>query len=174
MSRGLGKVERELLDELNHTGMALVAPQNLDASKREARRRAARSLDRKGLAALRRNRRSSVLLTTKKAAEWDADHSERAMQKARNKQEEARHEEWVAWQNLRKANPSSHVDIVDERKGPELSITIKRIYGGPNRVDMLLNDLDAELGRYWRFTLPSERNGAVTICASLMDEPKTY
>ena len=62
MSRGLGKVERELLDELNHTGMALVAPQNLDA----------------------------------------------------------------------------------------------------------------ELGRYWRFTLPSERNGAVTICASLMDEPKTY
>ena len=169
MSRGLGKVERELLDELNHTGMALVAPQNLDASKREAR-----SLDRKGLAALRRNRRSSVLLTTKKAAEWDADHSERAMQKARNKQEEARHEEWVAWQNLRKANPSSRVDIVDERKGPELSITIKRIYGGPNRVDMLLNDLDAELGRYWRFTLPSERNGAVTICASLMDEPKTY
>ena len=72
MSRGLGKVERELLDELNHTGMALVAPQNLDASKREARRRAARSLDRKGLAALRRNRRSSVLLTTKKAAECPA------------------------------------------------------------------------------------------------------
>lgn len=106
MSRGLGKVERELLDELERTGMVTVAPRELSAAEKEARRRAARSLDRKGLAAVRQNRGTNLLLTMRKAVDWDVRHGERALEKAQEKENEARKEGWNAWRAVRVADPS--------------------------------------------------------------------
>ncbi len=128
MSRGLGKVERELLDELERTGMVTVAPRELSAAEKEARRRAARSLDRKGLAAVRQNRGTNLLLTMRKAVDWDVRHGERALEKAQEKENEARKEGWNAWRAVRVADPSSRLDITKERQknGPELRITVKK------------------------------------------------
>ena len=75
MSKGLGKVEQQLLHEIeiNPQERTVVALFNMDATEAEARRRAARSLDRKGLAVLRKTGRkgkfrSKSLLRTQACA----------------------------------------------------------------------------------------------------------
>ncbi len=91
MSRGLGKVEQELLHEIkiNPEGRTVVALSGTDPTKAEARRRAARSLDRKGLAVLRKTeakgflRSKSLLLSAEAAAEWDDREACRKVEKAR-------------------------------------------------------------------------------------------
>ena len=93
MSKGLGKVEQQLLHEIeiNPQERTVVALFNMDATEAEARRRAARSLDRKGLAVLRKTgrkgkfRSKSLLLSAKSAEELDARFAREDAEKASDK-----------------------------------------------------------------------------------------
>ena len=104
MSKGLGKVEQQLLHEIeiNPQERTVVALFNMDATEAEARRRAARSLDRKGLAVLRKTgrkgkfRSKSLLLSAKAAEEWDARVAREDAEKASDKRREAAREELKA------------------------------------------------------------------------------
>lgn len=158
MSRGLGRVEKELLHEIenNPQGRTVVAPFGTDPTKAEARRRAARNLNRKGLAALRRTeatgvlRSKSLLLSAKACEEWDDRESGR---KAEARRRAAREE--------LKAHESS--GGTRSRRRSELRVTIQRVSGDAMTADLLLSELEASLGDAWRLDVLGERNGIAQI-----------
>lgn len=163
MSRGLGKVERELLHEIeiNPLERTVVAPFTMDATRCEARRRAARNLDRKGLAVLRRSeakgiqRSKSILLSAKAAAEWDEREARRDADKARDAKRKAAHEELEARRAIRPdGNASRRV---------ELLVGIKRVSGRPAAADLLLSEIEASLSEAWSLEVLGERNGVAQI-----------
>lgn len=169
MSRGLGRVEQELLHEIeiNPLERTVVAPFDMDPARAEARRRAARSLDRKGLAVMRKTgwstklRKKSILFSTKAAKEWDAKTIRKNAEKASEKRREAALEELEA----RRAVRSS------EEKGGHgssvLRIAIKRVSGDPLAADLFLSEIEAALGDAWHLDALGEYNGEVQVRAAL-------
>ena len=169
MSRGLGRVEQELLHEIeiNPEGRTVVVLSGTDPTKAEARRRAARSLDRKGLAVLRRTeatgvlRSKSLLLSAKAAAEWDDKESSRKAEKAREARRRAAREEL-------KVHESSAGTRLYRRS--ELRVSIQRVKGDPMTADLFLSELEASLGATWQLDVLGERNGTAQIRVILDEE----
>lgn len=94
MSRGLGKTERNLLTELAEgNGIVILAMPGMTRSEAESRKRAARSLERKGLAMQRKMRitkhMQTVLVTAKVAQTIDWATAQRAADEAKEAQEKA-------------------------------------------------------------------------------------
>lgn len=162
MSRGLGRVEQGLLHEIeiNPEGRTVVALSGTDPTKAEARRRAARSLNRKGLAVLRRTeangvlRSKSLLLSAEAAAEWDDREARRKVEKAREARCQAAREELKVHESSGGTRPY---------RRSELRVAIQRVSGDPMAADLLLSELEASLGDSWRLDVLGERNGTVQI-----------
>ena len=170
MSKGLGKVEQQLLHEIeiNPQERTVVAPFGMGATEAEARRRAARSLDRKGLAALRKTERNgrlrskSLLLSTKAAEEWDAKVAREDAKKAGDKRREAALEELKARRAVQSANEGK-----TEHDQSVLRISIARVSGDPLAADLFLSEIEAALGDSWYLDVLGEYNGAVQIRAAI-------
>lgn len=170
MSKGLGKVEQELLHEIeiNPFGRTVVVSFDMDATRAEARRRAARSLDRKGLAALRKTgwggdrRRKSMLFSIKAAEEWDAKTARKNVEKASEKRREAALEELKARRAVQSSNEGK-----TGRDQSVLRISIARVSGDPLAADLFLSEVEAALGDSWHLDVLGEYNGAVQIRAAL-------
>lgn len=162
MSRGLGRVERWLLHEVeaNPWGSVTVVPTGADPAEAEARRRAARNLDRKGLAVLRRTRANggsrgkSILLSVDAGAEWDEEEARRKAEKARDERRRATREERKAYESI---------DGTEPRRRAELRVTIQRVSGDAMTADLLLSEIEASLGDAWRLDVLEERNGTAQI-----------
>ena len=162
MSRGLGRVEQELLHEIeiNPQGRTVVVLSGTDPTKAEARRRAARNLNRKGLAILRKTeangvlRSKSLLLSAKACAEWDDREVRRKVEKAREARRRAAREELKAHESASGTRPYHR---------SELRVTIQRVSGDPMAADLLLSELEASLGDSWRLDVLGERNGTAQI-----------
>lgn len=181
MSRGLGKIERELLDEISTgNGLTVVAEAGRTPSENEARRRAARSLTRKGLACLRTSYRGTgkrILLTFRAAAEWDARAGHIALEKAQDKQEEARQEEWDAFRAIKTAtstNKDPQSNINDGTQRAELRIVISLTRGRESTIDFFLNDLEDRLGGTWKFVNPRETKDGVSVTAVLDSDIESF
>ncbi|NMM97044.1 cobalt ABC transporter ATP-binding protein [Bifidobacterium sp. DSM 109960] len=169
MSRGLGRIERELLEEISTgEGRTIVATPGLTPAESEARRRAARSLDRKGLACLRAGRRytrRSLLMTARAAAEWDARAGEEALERAQDRQDEARRDEMAAFQAIRAAKGDKGPATEGERNTAR--ITIKPMHGRESTADFLLSDIEAGLGTTWSLGRPRQTKDGITLTATL-------
>ena len=169
MSRGLGRIERELLEEISTgEGRTVVAGAGLTVSESEARRRAARSLDRKGLACLRTSRRGTrkaLLMTARAAARWDAEAGRAALERAQDRQDEARREEMAAFQAIRAAQGGAGPDPEGERN--EVRITIRPMHGRESTVDFLISDISTALGTTWSLGRPRQTKAGVTLTATL-------
>lgn len=165
MSKGLGKVEQQLLHEIeiNPQERTVVALFNMDATEAEARRRAARSLDRKGLAVLRKTgrkgkfRSKSLLLSAKAAEEWDARVARENAEKAGDKRREAAREELEARRAIQ-ANEGKN-----GRDASVLRIAISRVSGDPLAAGLFLSEVEAALGDRWHLDVLGEYNGAAQI-----------
>lgn len=81
MSSGNGAVERGLLDEIKQFGRAWISPIGATRSETESRRRAARSLERKGLVEIvgieERRRTRSCAMTPGDARAWRLNEARR-------------------------------------------------------------------------------------------------
>lgn len=169
MSRGLGRVERELLEEISTgEGRTVVAAAGLTASESEARRRAARSLQRKGLACLRTSRRhtrKSLLMTARAAAEWDAEAGRAALEMAQDRQDEARRDEMAAFKAIREAQGGDEQAAEGERNTAR--ITIRAMHGRESTADFLLSDIEAGLGTTWSLGRPRQTKDGITLTATL-------
>lgn len=169
MSRGLGRVEQELLHEIeiNPQGRTVVAPFGTDPTKAEARRRAARNLNRKGLAVLRRTeangvlRSKSLLLSAKACEEWDYRESSRKAEKAKEARRRAAREELKAHESASGTRP---------RRRSELRVTIQRVKGDAMTADLFLSEIEASLGDAWRLDVLEERNGTAQIRVRFEEE----
>lgn len=169
MSRGLGRVEQELLHEIeiNPQERTVVAPFGMDPTKAEARRRAARNLNRKGLAVLRKTeangvlRSKSLLLSAEAAAEWDDRESSRKIEKAREARRRAARAELKVHESSGGTSPY---------RRSELRVAIQRVSGDPMTADLLLSELEASLGDAWRLDVLGERNGTAQIRVILDEE----
>ena len=165
MSRGLGRVERWLLHEIeaNPWGSVTVVPAGADPAEAEASRRAARNLDRKGLAVLRRTRanggsRSKSILLSVDAAAWDEDEAREKAEKARDERRRATREERKVYESINATEP--------HRKS-ELRVAIQRVKGDPMTADLFLSEIEASLGDSWRLDVLEERNGTAQIRVTL-------
>lgn len=169
MSRGLGKVERELLEEISTgEGRTIVATPGLTPAESEARRRAARSLDRKGLACLRtgrRHTRKSMLMTARAAAQWDADAGREALENAQDRQDQARRDEMAAFRAIRAAQGDDAQTTEGERNA--VRITIRPMHGRESTADFLLSDIEAALGTTWSLGRPRQTKDGITLTATL-------
>lgn len=168
MSRGLGRVERWLLHEVeaNPWGSVTVVTAGADPAEAEASRRAARNLDRKGLAVLRRTRanggsRSKSILLSIDAAAWDEDEAREKAEKARDERRRATREERKAYESINATEP--------HRKS-ELRVTIQRVSGDPMTADLFLSEIEASLGDAWRLDVLEERYGTAQIRVRFEEE----
>ena len=110
MSRGMGKVERQLLEELERSGSGVwIAGPDMPRSQVESRRRAARSLESKGLAAVRNvrlgRRTLSKLLSMDVARETDRKALRADLADAKEKKRDAASEEFQAYAALSAIEP---------------------------------------------------------------------
>lgn len=161
MSRGLGRIERSLLHEIevNRLGRTVVAPFGMDPVEAEARRRAARNLDRKGLGVLRRTeadgilRSKALLLSVEAGAEWDREEARRKAEKAGDERRRAAREELEAYESI----------DGKQAGGSELRVTIQHVRGDAMMADLLLSELEASLGDAWRLDVLEKRNGIAQI-----------
>ena len=176
MSRGLGRVERQLLEEISTgEGRTIVAEAGLTPSEAEARRRAARSLDRKGLACLRarrRHTRKSMLMTARAAAEWDARAGEEALEEAQDRQDEARRDEMAAFRAIRAAQGDDAQATEGERNTAR--ITIRTTHGRESTADLLLSDIETALGTAWSLGRPRQTKDGITFTATLRPDIETH
>lgn len=176
MSRGLGRVERELLEEISTgEGRTVVAAAGLTASESEARRRAARSLDRKGLACLRTSRRGprkSMLMTARAASEWDAATGQAALERAQDRQDEARRDEMAAFRAIREAQGGEGPASGGERNTAR--ITIRLAHGRESTVDFLLSDIETGLGTAWSLGRPRQTKDGITLTATLRPDIESH
>lgn len=166
MSKGLGWVERKLLREIktDPQGRTLVvAPFGMDSSEAEARRRAARSLDRKGLAVLRKTGRDgvfhskSILLSSEAAKEWDAEIALKKAEKAGDERRKAAREELEARRSIQSSEDKTGND------SSVMRVAIKRVSGDPLAADLFLSEIEAALGDTWQLDVLGEYNGEVQI-----------
>lgn len=173
MSRGMGKVERQLLEELERSGSGVwIAGPDMPRSQVESRRRAARALESKGLAAVRNvrlgRRTLSKLLSMDVARETDRKALRADLADAKEKKRDAASEEFQAYAALSAIEPPTmaqgyewnleknrkrHEAAKDPVDGGTLRV---RIDGDDRRVAMFLNDLEALLGGIWDFTDPRD------------------
>ena len=176
MSRGLGRVEKELLEEISTgEGRTLVAAAGLTPAESEARRRAARSLDRKGLACLRSSRRGtrkSILMTARAAAKWDAEVGRVALEKAQDRQDEARRDEMAAFHMIRMAQGSKEPVRDDGHNVARITIHLSR--GRESTVDFLLSDISSALGTTWSLGRPRQTKDGITFTATLRPGIESY
>jgi len=171
MSRGLGKVEKELLAEVERLGSIIVAPSGMDRSEAETRRRAARSLNRKGLASLRRasqGRRFSILYSLDAAKRKDENQAERQLRESWEKRKEADREEWDAWRQTSRAKRGDELTRYREStSAPEITITVHRLRG-MDTIDELFVDHLNTMTTPWRFTNPHrDAHGDIVASARL-------
>ena len=173
MSRGMGKVERQLLEELERSGSGVwIAGPDMPRSQVESRRRAARSLESKGLAAVRNvrlgRRTLSKLLSMDVARETDRKALRADLADAKEKKRDAASEEFQAYAALSAIEPPTMAQGYEwnleknrkrreAAKGPVDGGTLRvRIDGDDRRVAMFLNDLETLLGGIWDFTDPRD------------------
>lgn len=174
MSRGMGKVERQLLEELGRSGGSgvWIAGPGMDRSQVESRRRAAKSLKAKGLAAVRivraGRRDVSKLLDPGAALEIDRRKLRGDLRKAKEKKEDAKSEEFRAYRALSDIEPPDSAQGYewgleknkkkrDEKRdlveGGRLTITIS---GDDRRVARLMGDIETLLGGIWDLSEPRD------------------
>lgn len=137
MSRGLGRTERALLDELrDRDGTITVTSPDMSAAIRASRRRAAKSLDGKGLAAMRTIRIGGRARTVLMPVELAGRHDLREARTDVIETARAEH-------RLRALDP-------DETDAPRSPVTV-RIDGDPGDVGLFVDALRLAMSDGWRF-----------------------
>lgn len=148
MSRGLGRTERALLDELrDRDGTITVTSPDMSAAIRASRRRAAKSLDGKGLAAMRTirigGRARTVLMPVELAGRHDLREARTDVIETARARKGAQRDEARAEHRLRALDP-------DETDAPRSPVTV-RIDGEPGDVGLFVDALRLAMSDGWRF-----------------------
>lgn len=167
MSRGLGKTERALLDELSdRDGTITVTSPDMSEAELASRRRAAKSLDGKGLAAMRTirigGRARTVLMPTELAGRHDLREARADAIKAARARKDAQRDEARADGRLRTLDPDEAGDVA--HGGLRV-----RIDGDPGDVGLFVDALRLAMSDGWRFGdvdyTDTRTGGAATVRA---------
>lgn len=149
MSRGLGRTERALLEELEAMdGLVTVTGPGMSESELASRRRAAKSLDGKGLAALRTvrigGRPRAVLMPAEMAGRHDLRKARADVIETARARRDAQRSEARAESRLRGLAPDEAGDTGHGR----LHV---RIDGDPGDVGLFVDALRMAMADGWRF-----------------------